>query len=327
MQLQTVRIHGHQVGYYAAGSGPALILVHGVASSSRTWRQVMPRLAERFTVVAPDLLGHGASAKLRGDYSLGAHASGIRDLMVALGIDRATLVGHSLGGGVAMQFAYQFPERIERLVLVGSGGLGEEVSLLLRVLTLPGAEYILPLGCRPEFSRAIARGTGWLGRIGVRPSALAEEIWNGYVSLGTKDSRNAFLHTLRSVVDVTGQRVSAIDRLYLAREVPTLIVWGDRDPLIPVAHGRRAHRAIKGSVLKVYRDVGHFPHFDEPERFVDDLVDFIDSTEPAHGNDREWQELIRGSAAAPARKPTGRRQPARPATKGEIPAVAVAAEV
>ncbi len=202
-----------------------------------------------------------------------------------------------------MQFAYQFPERIERLVLVGSGGLGEEVSLLLRVLTLPGAEYILPLGCRPEFSRAIARGTGWLGRIGVRPSALAEEIWNGYVSLGTKDSRNAFLHTLRSVVDVTGQRVSAIDRLYLAREVPTLIVWGDRDPLIPVAHGRRAHRAIKGSVLKVYRDVGHFPHFDEPERFVDDLVDFIDST-------------------APARKPTGRRQPARPATNGEIPAVA-----
>jgi pimeloyl-ACP methyl ester carboxylesterase len=327
MQLQTVRIHGHQVGYYAAGSGPALILVHGVASSSRTWRQVIPRLAERFTVVAPDLLGHGASAKLRGDYSLGAHASGIRDLMVALGIDRATLVGHSLGGGVAMQFAYQFPERIERLVLVGSGGLGEEVSLLLRVLTLPGAEYILPLGCRPEFSRAIARGAGWLGRIGVRPSALAEEIWNGYVSLGTKDSRNAFLHTLRSVVDVTGQRVSAIDRLYLAREVPTLIVWGDRDPLIPVAHGRRAHRAIKGSVLKVYRDVGHFPHFDEPERFVDDLVDFIDSTEPAHGNDREWQELIRGSAAAPARKPTGRRQPARPATNGEIPAVAVAAEV
>jgi len=327
MQLQTVRIHGHQVGYYAAGSGPALILVHGVASSSRTWRRVIPRLAERFTVVAPDLLGHGASPKLRGDYSLGAHASGIRDLMVALGIDRATLVGHSLGGGVAMQFAYQFPERIERLVLVGSGGLGEEVSLLLRVLTLPGAEYILPLGCRPEFSRAIARGTGWLGRIGVRPSALAEEIWNGYVSLGTKDSRNAFLHTLRSVVDVTGQRVSAIDRLYLAREVPTLIVWGDRDPLIPVAHGRRAHRAIKGSVLKVYRDVGHFPHFDEPERFVDDLVDFIDSTEPAHGNDREWQELIRGSAAAPARKPTGRRQPARPATKGEIPAVAVAAEV
>jgi pimeloyl-ACP methyl ester carboxylesterase len=306
MQLQSVNIHGHRVGYYAAGSGPAIVLVHGVASSSRTWRQVMPRLAERFTVVAPDLLGHGASAKLRGDYSLGAHASGIRDLMLALGIDRATLVGHSLGGGVSMQFAYQFPERIERLVLVGSGGLGEEVSLLLRMLTLPGAEYILRLGCRPEFSRAISRGTGWLGKIGIRPSPLAEEIWNGYVSLGTRDSRNAFLHTLRAVVDITGQRVSATDRLYLAHEVPTLIVWGDRDPLIPVAHGRSAHRVLKDSVLKVYKDVGHFPHFDEPERFVDDLVGFIDTTEPARGSDSQWSELIRGntsSASRPRRKP------------------------
>src|ERR1700682_907103 len=124
MEIKTIRIHGPHVGYYAEGNGPALILVHGIASSSRTWRQVIPRLAERFTVIAPDMLGHGASAKLRGDYSLGAHARGIRDLMVALGIERATLVGHSLGGGVCMQFAYQFPERVERLVLVGSGGVG-----------------------------------------------------------------------------------------------------------------------------------------------------------------------------------------------------------
>ncbi len=309
MQLKTVRIHGHQVGYYAAGSGPALVLLHGVASSSRTWRQVLPRLSERFTVVAPDLLGHGASAKLRGDYSLGAHASGIRDLMVALGIDRATMVGHSLGGGIAMQFAYQFPDRAERLVLVGSGGLGTEVSILLRALTLPGAEYILPLGCRPEFSRVIARSTGWLGRIGVRPSALAEEIWNGYVALGSDDSRQAFLHTLRSVVDITGQRVDASDRLYLARQVPTLIIWGERDPLIPASHGRRAHRAIPGSVLKVYKGVGHFPHFDEPGRFVDDLLDFIDSTQPAVADESQWQQLIRSSAAGPA--PQKRRGAAR----------------
>jgi pimeloyl-ACP methyl ester carboxylesterase len=303
MQIKTIHIHGHHVGYYAEGSGPALILVHGIASSSRTWRQVMPRLAERFTVIAPDMLGHGASAKLRGDYSLGAHASGIRDLMVALGIERATLVGHSLGGGVSMQFAYQFPERVERLVLVDSGGLGEEVSLLLRALTLPGAEYILPLGCRPEFSRAIARGTSWLGKIGVRPSPLAEEIWNGYVSLGTKDGREAFLHTLRSVVDITGQRVSATDRLYLAQEVPTLIVWGERDPLIPAAHGRRAHRSMPGSAFKLYRDVGHFPHCDEPDRFVDDLTSFIDSTKPARPDVDGWQDLIRTATA---------RRPARP---------------
>src|ERR1700736_4868111 len=304
MQIKTIRIHDHQVGYYAEGKGPALILVHGIASSSRTWRQVIPRLAERFTVIAPDMLGHGASAKLRGDYSLGAHASGIRDLMVALGIERATLVGHSLGGGVSMQFSYQFPERVERLVLVDSGGLGEEVSLLLRALTLPGAEYILPLGCRPEFSRAIARGTGWLGKLGVRPSPLAEEIWNGYVSLGTSDGRQAFLHTLRSVVDITGQRVSATDRLYLAQEVPTMIVWGANDPLIPAAHGRRAHRSMPGSVLKIYPGVGHFPHCDEPDRFVDDLLRFIDSTEPARPNIDVWQDLIRTATARPQRRPT-----------------------
>jgi len=312
MEIKTIRIHGHHVGYYAEGNGPALILVHGIASSSRTWRQVIPRLAERFTVIAPDMLGHGASAKLRGDYSLGAHASGIRDLMVALGIERATLVGHSLGGGVCMQFAYQFPERVERLVLVGSGGLGEEVSLLLRALTLPGAEYILPLGCRPEFSRAIARGTGWLGKIGVRPSPLAEEIWNGYVSLGTKDGREAFLHTLRAVVDITGQRVNATDRLYLAQQLPTLIVWGERDPLIPAAHGRRAHRTIPGSVLKVYRGVGHFPHCDQPDRFVDDLVGFIDSTEPARPDIEGWHDLIR--AATTRRERRRSQRPKAPAS-------------
>ncbi|MHB8573414.1 MAG: alpha/beta fold hydrolase [Candidatus Dormibacteria bacterium] len=311
MHLQTVKIHGHPVGYHAGGAGPALVLIHGIAGSSRTWRQVVPRLSQQFTVVAPDLLGHGASAKLRGDYSLGAHASGVRDLMVALGIDRATMVGHSLGGGVAMQFAYQFPERVERLVLVDSGGLGEEVALLLRMLTVPGAEYILPFGCRPEISRAIARGTGWLERIGVRPSTLAQEIWNGYVSLGSADSRNAFLQTLRAVVDVTGQRVSATDRLYLTQDVPTMIVWGDRDPLIPVTHARRAHRSIRGSVLKIYRNVGHFPHCDEPDRFVDDLVAFVNSTASVHRDEGQWRDLIRNKTTTAARRSGRRATPRR----------------
>src|SRR5438105_1742084 len=129
---QFITIHGHQVAYRAAGDGPPVLLIHGIAGASTTWAHVLPLLARNQTVVAPDLLGHGESAKPRGDYSLGAYASGIRDLMAALGHDRATIVGHSLGGGVAMQFAYQFPERCERLVLVASGGLGKEVSPLLK---------------------------------------------------------------------------------------------------------------------------------------------------------------------------------------------------
>src|SRR3954469_24978200 len=136
-------LHGHRVTYRTAGRGPALLLLHGIANSSETWERVAPLLAERFTLIAPDLLGHGASAAPRGDYSLGAHASGARDVATALGYDRVTVVGHSLGGGIAMQFAYQFPERTERLVLVSSGGLGREVHLLLRAASLPGAHYVL----------------------------------------------------------------------------------------------------------------------------------------------------------------------------------------
>src|SRR3954453_19428567 len=145
MEHETIKLHGHLVSYQRAGWGPLLVLVHGIAGSSDTWNDVIEPLAERYTVVAPDLLGHGESAKPRGDYSLGAYASGIRDLLTALGHDRATVVGHSLGGGVAMQFSYQFPERTERLALISSGGLGEEVHALLRAATLPGSEIVLPL--------------------------------------------------------------------------------------------------------------------------------------------------------------------------------------
>src|SRR5919204_351381 len=137
-------LHGHQVTYRTAGRGPVLLLLHGITNSSQTWEHVAPLLGERFTLIAPDLLGHGESATPRGDYSLGAHATGVRDLLTALGHDRATVIGHSLGGGIAMQFAYQFPERCERLVLVSSGGLGREVHLLLRAAALPGADYVLP---------------------------------------------------------------------------------------------------------------------------------------------------------------------------------------
>src|SRR4051794_36290078 len=117
-----LELHGQRVSYRVAGSGPALLLLHGIANSSETWARVAPLLSDRFTVIAPDLLGHGESAAPRGDYSLGAHASGARDVATSLGHDRVTVVGHSLGGGIAMQFAYQFPERTERLVLVSSGG-------------------------------------------------------------------------------------------------------------------------------------------------------------------------------------------------------------
>ncbi len=281
IDLREIEIHGHRVCYRTAGSGPVIVLVHGMARSSETWRFVMPALAERFTVLAPDLLGHGKSAKPRGDYSLGALASSVRDLLVALGHERATVVGHSLGGGVAMQFAYQFPERCERLVLVSSGGLGDDVNLLLRLLALPGSELVLTAACTNWLHGAGVSVAGWLSHVGLRTSPHLHEIWDSFGSLADTETRTAFVHTLRSVVDVAGQRVSAADRLYLAAALPTLIVWGDHDHIIPVDHGRATHDAITGSRLEIFEGAGHFPHCEHPRRFVDVLVDFVDTTPSA----------------------------------------------
>jgi pimeloyl-ACP methyl ester carboxylesterase len=277
-----------------------IVLIHGMARSATTWRFVIPRLAERFTVIAPDLLGHGESEKPRGDYSLGAFASNVRDLLLALGHKRATVVGHSLGGGVAMQFAYQFPEHTERLVLVSSGGLGDEVNLLLRVLTLPGAELVLPLACNKWFHEAGSNVSHWLGNIGLRPSPHITEILDSYGSLTDAETRTAFVHTLRSVVDVAGQRVSAADRLYLAAAVPTLIVWGARDHIIPVDQGRATHKAIASSRLHVFERAGHFPQCEYPEEFVEILCDFMATTEPSTMSAAEWRERMQRASATAA---------------------------
>jgi pimeloyl-ACP methyl ester carboxylesterase len=298
VELQHIRIHGHDMAYRTAGAGPVVVLVHGIAGSSETWGRVMPRLAERATVVAPDLLGHGGSTRHAGDYSLGALAAGIRDLMIALGHERATLIGHSLGGGVALQFAYQFPERCERLVLVASGGLGKEVAFHLRALSFPGVEYLVAPAFIPRFHAVGAAVVGWLRHIGLRPAPTLEEFLRGYGSLMDGDSRRAFFHTLHSVVDPGGQRVSALDRLYLAEGRPTAIVWGDRDPIIPVDHGRAAHEAMRGSVLHILEGVGHFPQHDQPDEFVRVVLDFIESAPPAPLSESRLRGLLSGSSPA-----------------------------
>jgi pimeloyl-ACP methyl ester carboxylesterase len=278
---EEIALHGHRVRFHRAGEGPLLVLLHGIASTADTWSPVVEALAARHTVIAPDLLGHGDSAKPRGDYSLGAYASGVRDLIAALGYDRATVVGHSLGGGIAMQFAYQFPERIERLVLIGSGGLGREVHLILRAATLPGSELVLAL-----LGGAWLRATGGalasaLARVGLKRGEDLAGVTGGIGSLADAGAREAFVHTARAAIDAGGQRVSATDRLYLAAGLPTLIVWGERDPIIPVEHGRAAHAAIAGSRLEVFAGAGHFPHRDAPARFVSVLESFMATTEPA----------------------------------------------
>jgi len=301
VEQREVTIHGHRVVYRTAASdpeNPVLVLLHGIAGSSRTWDEVIPSLARDFTVVAPDLLGHGESAKPRGDYSLGAYASGLRDLLAVLGHDRATIVGHSLGGGIAMVFAYQFPERTERMVLVDSGGLGRDVSIALRAASLPGSEFVLPILFAPQLVGIGQRAAGFLGRLGLQAGAEAEEVARGIATFCDLHARTAFVHTVRSVIDPLGQRVSARDRLYLAEGMPTLIIWGDRDRIIPVEHGRAAAELIDGSRFEVFPGAGHFPHRADPVRFVDTLRDFMATTEPAWIDEDVARRLLQERAAA-----------------------------
>jgi pimeloyl-ACP methyl ester carboxylesterase len=293
--LQEVTLHGHRVGFRRAGEGPLIVLIHGITSTSDVWLGAMARLAERYTVVAPDLLGHGRSAKPRGDYSLGAYASGARDLLGVLGFERGTVVGHSLGGGIALQFAYQFPEYAERLVLVSSGGLGKEVHPLLRAGALPASELVMPLIAPTWAVRAGAAIAEFLQRLGVQAGPDLAEAARGYASLADRDARAAFLHTLRAVIDLEGQRVSASDRLYLAEGLPTLLIWGTDDPIIPVGHGRAAVQRIPGSRLVEFSDSGHWPQLDDPDRFVAELHEFVETTEPhAFDLDRMREMLRRG---------------------------------
>ncbi len=298
MTSETLHLHGEAISYEVLGEGPPLLLIHGISSSSESWSDVLPGLSERHTVIAPDLLGHGASAKPRGDYSLGAFASSLRDLLVALGHERATVVGHSLGGGVAMQFSYQFPERVDRLALVSSGGLGHEVHPMLRAATLPGSDWVLPALAWTGALGAGAAAARLLDRVGIHPSADFSGIADGFATLEDPETCRAFLHTARSIMDVSGQRVSARGRLYLAQDIPTLIIWGQRDPLIPVAHGRAAHELMPHSRLEVFEGAGHFPFRDDPERFVAVLAQFMAETRPATANAERMRALLLGEVAA-----------------------------
>jgi pimeloyl-ACP methyl ester carboxylesterase len=294
---EETHLHGRRLAYLTAGQGPVLLLVHGIASDSEVWRASLPLLARRATVIAPDLPGHGGSGKAAGDYSLGSLASSLRDLLVKLGHERATLVGHSLGGGVAMQFSYMFPERTERLVLVSSGGLGRTVHPLLRAATLPGSELVIGATIGPLTALGRA-GVATVRRLGLRVAPDLGEVGRGFATLADRDGRAAFLDTLRSVVNLDGQRIDASDRLYLATGMPTLLLWGERDPIIPLAHGERAHKLMPKSRLATFAHSGHFPHLDDPHRFAATVLEFLEETEPSRLTAESWNELLRDAPGA-----------------------------
>ncbi|MDZ4266985.1 MAG: alpha/beta fold hydrolase [Mycobacterium sp.] len=277
-EMKFLELHGDLVAYQDVGSGDeTLLLIHGMAGSSETWRAVIPQLSKKYRVIAPDLLGHGQSAKPRSDYSLGAFAVLLRDLLEELGISRATVVGQSLGGGVAMQFAYQHPDFCQRLVLISSGGLGPDVGWTLRLLSAPGAELLLPVIAPPPVVTAGNKLRSWFAAGGIQ-SPRGAEMWSAYSSLADSQTRQAFLKTLRSVVDYRGQSVSALNRLHLTSDLPTMVIWGDQDRIIPIEHGYAVHEARPGCRLEVLTGVGHFPHVERPGEVADLIEDFIETT-------------------------------------------------
>jgi pimeloyl-ACP methyl ester carboxylesterase len=288
----SLELHGHEVIYRTAGSGPPVVIVHGMVNSSKHWRDVALKLAENHTVIVPDLIGHGDSAAVRGDYSIGAHAAVIRDLLSAIEVESATFVGHSLGGGIAMQFFYQFPNKVERLALISSGGLGQEVSPMLRGAALPGAAGIVWAASHRSVLGLLDGLSFVLRKAGLRKAVYLKAITRALRPLQVAGARRAFLESLRSVIDRHGQKVSAIDRLYLLGPVETLIVWGERDRTIPIEHGQAAHELIPHSRFETLPRAAHFPNLEDPAGLAEVLQRWLAETKPYRLTDEDWSELI-----------------------------------
>jgi pimeloyl-ACP methyl ester carboxylesterase len=299
-EVQHVTIHGHERAYVKVGKGPTLLLLHGLACDHTTWLPVIDRLARHYTVIAPDLLGHGRSAKPRADYSVGGYANGMRDLLTVLDVDKVTVVGHSLGGGVAMQFAYQFPERTERLILVAPGGLGPEVTPLIRAVTLPGFSPAMALSTLPGVRHVARAGLHTLHRTGLPATRDLPEIAAIHESFRDPRTRAAIRHVVRAVVDLRGQLITMVDRAYLTEAMPLLVVWGREDMVIPVEHAERLPSIAPGAVVEIFEDAGHFPHKDHPERFVKVVRAFMRGTAPATYRRARWRSLLRDGRTTPA---------------------------
>lgn len=305
VRIEYRTIHGHRRAFRIAGSGPALLLIHGIGDNSSTWEEIIPALAEHYTVIAPDLLGHGLSEKPQADYSVAAFANGMRDLLVVLGHTKVTVVGHSLGGGVAMQFSYQFPRFVERLVLVAAGGVTHDVNPMLRAASVPGVPTLLRglglPGVLPVL-RAASRSLARMDALPGMPEKLAprnvitdhQDLLRIISDLADPHSHAAFIRTLRAVVDWRGQTISMLDRAYLTQRLPLLVIWGDRDTVIPAHHAALTGAMVPHAQVEIFPGSGHFPFHDDPDLFVALLLHFMDATQPVEFDPQNWHDLMSG---------------------------------
>ncbi len=298
--IQFVTIHGHRRAFVRTGSGPVVLLLHGLGCDHTTWEPVIDSLAKRYTVIAPDLLGHGSSDKPRADYSLGGFANGMRDLLTVLGVDRVTVIGHSFGGGVAMQFAYQFPERTERLLLVATGGLGPEVTPVIRAISTPGFHQAMSVLTLPGVRHAGVAGMRALSKAPIKHTRDLDQVAAIFDSFMDPSARHASRHVVTAVVEWRGLVISMADRAYLTDAMPMCVVWGRDDQVIPARHADNAARLAPKARVEVIPNAGHFPHRDHPHRFAKIVHDFIRTTQPASYSRARWRGLLKSGRAAQA---------------------------
>lgn len=263
---------GTAIAWTEMGEGPPLVLLHGLGDSHRTWRRVAPRLARHFRVILPDLPGHGLSGRPDAPYTLEWYANTLAAWLDALEIERAHLVGHSYGGGVAQWMLLQHRARIDRLMLVAAGGLGPEVSVGLRLAAFPVLGPLLA----PPLMRA---GTRIMMRLAhddfARPEP--EEIDRIAWMNAAPGSAKAFTRTVSGCIDLFGQTMQSWHRIHEVEQLPPMsLVWGDRDRILPSTHGHQAFRRLEGARFVEYEKCGHFPHLEQSERFAEEAIRFLD---------------------------------------------------
>jgi len=257
IRSKKTKVGGLDVHYFTAGQGDPLVVIHGGGGDARTWLKNIAALSENYTVYAPDLPGYGGSQPLDGDYFIPELTDFMDGFSDSLGLDKFHLMGHSLGGGIALNYALESPHKIKKLVLVSSLCLGREIALWVRLLSTPA--FIRSIGA---IVMAVLRAIKWLVKTLLAPIEFVMPFSQASMNLGGS------ITTFKEQTLVLASRLSEI-------MMPTLLVWGDRDPIVPVRQAYAAAQVIPNCQLKVFENRGHNVHRDELQQFSRVLAGFL----------------------------------------------------
>ncbi|RLI26008.1 MAG: hypothetical protein DRO52_03245 [Candidatus Hecatellales archaeon] len=257
MRENWVSIGGYRTRYVAEGSGKPVVLLHGLGSSLETWKANIGSLAQHFRVYAFDMLGFGLADKPKIEYRIGVFKDFLKGFLDVLGLERASIVGNSLGGLIAVWFAVHHQDRLEKLVLESAAGL--EVGARYLIMNFMGEWWTLE--SLKRFYEYIYHD----------PSKVNKEILGLRLEVfSSPEAQHAYKSTLNMPREwaVLPEKLPSLER-------PTLIIWGAEDKLIPVKHAHQYHKLIKNSKLVVFEETGHVPHAEQPEKYNQTVASFL----------------------------------------------------